>query len=203
MDIIFSRLPAGERLIEDDLMARFSQSRHRIRCAIDTLAQRGLAVRQTNKGAHVCSYNYNQIVEMYELRSILQDAAIASIQFPVKPDIITRLLILNEAHSTATARGDLEEVFRLNNQFHRTVFGCCGNKELCMAIEAQSRRTYPIRTNSFKKSGYLTLAQNEHHEMIEALVQEDATALILLSRAHIERPMRSYIAQYKLKEITD
>jgi len=39
--------------------------------------------------------------------------------------------------------------------------------------------------------------------MIEALVQEDSTALILLSRAHIERPMRSYIAQYKLKEITD
>lgn len=202
MDVIFNRLHPGTRLIEDDLMARFDQSRHRVRCAIDTLAQRGLAVRQANRGAHVCSYDRTQILELYELRNILQDSAIASFRLPVAPDIITRLLILNQAHATATARGDLEEVFHLNNQFHRTFFSCCDNKELCAAIEMQARRTYPIRTNSFKKSGYLMVAQREHQELVEALVQGDRTALIVLARTHIERPMHAYIAQHKPKDKT-
>ena len=202
MDIIFSRLRAGERLIEDDLMARFKQSRHRIRCAIDILAQRGLAVRRTNKGAHVCSFTHRQILDLYELRNVLQDAAITSMQFPVKSETITRLVILNEAHATATARGDLEEVFHLNNQFHRTVFSCCDNKELCAAIEAQARRTYPIRTNSFRKAGYLANAQKEHHQIIQALKQGEHATLTALIRAHIERPMNDYIAQHMPEAMT-
>lgn len=199
MDIIFGRLGPGVRLIEDDLMARFGTSRHRVRCVIDQLAQRGLATRETNKGAHVCGYTRGQILQLYELRNILQDAAITSIQFPVDPKVTTALMILNEAHNTASLRGDLEEVFRINDQFHRTVFGCCPNKELCALIEAQARRTYPIRTSSFKISGYLAMAQKEHQEIIEALIACDHGALILLCRAHIERPMHDYIAQHHLK----
>lgn len=200
MDIIFNRLAPGERLIEDDLMARFGQSRHKIRCAIDTLVQRGLAVRLQNRGAHVCSYTYKQIAELYELRNILQEAAIASIRFPVQPEIITRLRILNDAHATASERNDLEDVFSLNNQFHRTVFSCCDNKELCLAIEMQARRMFPVRTSSFRKPGYLALVQKEHQDMISALLQGDRAMLSALTRAHIERPMNAYITEYALTE---
>jgi len=196
MDIIFNRLRPGERLIEDDLMARFEQSRHRVRYAIDTLTRCGLAVRQANKGAHVCSYDYKQVIEIYKLRNILQEAAANDIRFPVAPEIITRLLILNEAQTNAIARCDLEEVFHLNNQFHRTVFSCCGNQELCNAIQVQARRTDPIRTNSFKKPGYLAHAHKEHHQMIQALSDGDRATLIALNRIHIERPKSTYIEKY-------
>lgn len=198
MDIIFGRIAPGDRLIEDELMERFCASRHGIRAAIDTVVKRGLAKREPNKGAHACSYSHTQITQMYELRNILQDAALASIRFPVDPTVITALTILNDAHCTASKRSDLEAMFHLNDQFHRTVFACCDNKELCAAIEAESRKTQPIRTNSFKVSGYLALARAEHRQIIEALISGDHATLLMLSRTHIERPMRDYIKQYQL-----
>lgn len=198
MDIIFGRIPPLQRLIEDDLMAQFSASRHRVRCAIDILATRALVVRETNKGAHVCGYTGEEIQQIYELRDVLHNAAIRRIKFPVDPQIITALRTLYTAQIAAIEKGDLERVFRLNNRFHSTIFKCCGNLPLIEAIELQAQRTYPIRTNSFGETGYLTVAQNEHKKMIDALVHGNVEALVLLCRTHIARPMRGYLAQHQL-----
>lgn len=198
MEIIFGHLPPCHRLIEDDLMARFSASRHKVRCAIDTLAQRGLAVRETNKGAHVCGYSGAEILQIYELRGILQDAALRRIPFPVDPLVIDELRRIDAAHVKAALIEAYTEVFHLNNLFHQTIFGCCKSRALVEAIELQAHRTYPMRTNNFMQAGYLSLAQREHRKMIDALEHGNAEALILLTRTHTIRPMRDYLAQYNL-----
>lgn len=196
MDIIFGRLIPGQRLIEDELMTRFGQSRHRIRCAINTLITRGLAVREVNRGAHVCSFTREEIVQMYALRNILQDAALRAIPFPVPPATLKRLRALHHAHIEATKAGDFDAVFRANNLFHAAVFACCGNDMLADAIEYRAQRSFVIRTNNFKQQGYLDTVQREHAAMIDALEQGDAERLVTLSRVHIERPMQSYLARY-------
>lgn len=198
MQIIFGQIAPFHRLIEDDLMAEFSASRHRIRCAIDILVARALVTRETNKGAHVSGYTGDEIQQIYELRDILHLAALRRIVFPIDPKIITALHTLHATHIAASAQGDLERVFHLNNRFHALIFGCCGSAVLAEAIELQAHRTYPIRTNSFQHEGYLSLAQDEHRQMILALEQADVDALIALSHAHITRPMRSYLVQHDL-----
>lgn len=195
MDILFGRIAPATRLIEDDLMARFEASRHRIRSAIDTLVKRGLARRETNKGAHVCRYSHSQTLQMHELHIILQDAAVASIRLPVDQTVITAMMILNEAHNTANKRGDLEAVFHINDQFHRTLYSCCDNKELLAALETQGRRTHSIRTNSLKNAEYLAQAQKEHKQIIEVMIEGDHAALVRLCKAHVDRPMQDYIAR--------
>ena len=197
MDIIFGRIPPLQRLIEDDLMARFSASRHRVRRAIDILAGRALVLRETNKGAHVCGYSENEIQQIYELRDILHNAALRRIKFPVDPAIIAALRTIHSAHIAAAAQGDMEKVFHFNNRFHSTIFKCCGSAPLIEAIELQAQRTYPIRTFSFSEAGYLSVAQSEHKKMIDALEHGNVEALVLLCRSHITRPMRGYLAQHQ------
>lgn len=196
MEIIFGQIPPLMRLIEDDLMARFSASRHRVRCAIDILATRALAVRETNKGAHVCGYSTEEIQLIYELRDVLHNAALRRIKFPVAPQIISALRTIHRAHIAAAADGDLEKVFHFNNRFHSTIFKCCDSPPLIEAIELQAQRTYPIRTHGFGDAGYLDIAQSEHKKMIDALEHGNVEALVLLSRSHIGRPMRRYLTQH-------
>ncbi|MEQ6249964.1 GntR family transcriptional regulator [Sulfitobacter sp. HNIBRBA3233] len=198
LDIIFGRLFPNQRLIEDELMARFGQSRHRVRRAIDTLVLSGLAVREVNKGAHVCSYSGNEISHMYELRNILEEAAIGRIKLPVSQELIDDLWKQHAQQIAAVKAQDLPEVFQLNNAFHQTIFACCGNLVLCEAIEAQARRTQPIRALNFNNSVYLDEALVEHERMIETLQTGDLDELVLLNRAHILRPMQAYLAQYGL-----
>ncbi|WP_298860884.1 GntR family transcriptional regulator [uncultured Sulfitobacter sp.] len=198
MQIIFGKIAPFHRLIEDDLMAEFAASRHRVRRAIDILVSQALVVRETNKGAHVCGYSGEEIQQIYELRDILHTAALRRIKFPVDPKTIAALRTLNDAHVAASSQGDLEKVFHINNRFHATIFACCGNPVLAEAIELQAQRTYPVRTNGFHRAGYLSLAQDEHKKMIDALEYGNVEALILLCRAHIARPMRSYLEQHGL-----
>lgn len=198
MEIIFGSIPPFRRLVEDDLMERFSASRHRVRCAIDILVARSLVVRETNKGAHVCGFSAEEIEQTYELRDILHNAALRRIKFPVDPEILSALRIVHTAHISAAADGDMEKVFRLNNRFHSLIFKCCGSRPLIEAIELQEQRTYPIRTNSFGEDGYLSVVQAEHKKMIDALDHGNVEALVLLCRCHISRPVRDYLARHEL-----
>ena len=49
-DIVFGRLHPRERLIEDDLMARFGAKRHLVRQALVELERMGLVRRTRNRG---------------------------------------------------------------------------------------------------------------------------------------------------------
>lgn len=199
MDIIFGRLPPRERLIEDELMARFAKSRHYVRSAIDTVVQHGLAVREINKGAYVCDFTHDDVIALYQLRNILHEAALSLIIFPVEPQIIARLEALNTAHVAAVARSDLQDVFHLNNLFHAAVFLCCPNRALADAIDVHAHRMYPIGTNSFHREGYLMQAQQEHRQIIDALVRGDIAALISLHERHIARPVNDYLEKHGMK----
>ncbi|QUJ76715.1 GntR family transcriptional regulator [Sulfitobacter albidus] len=198
MDIIFGRLYPNQRLIEDELMDRFGQSRHRVRRAIDTLVLGGLAIREVNKGAHVCSYSGTEIEQMYELRNILHAAALERIDFPLSAEALQDLRDIHDAHGAAIAAQDFPQVFQLNNAFHKRIFACCGSPVLCEAISVQARRTYPIRSLNFHQSGFLEETQAEHAQMIGALEAGNLAVLIPLHAEHILRPMQAYLAQYDL-----
>lgn len=198
MDIIFGRLFPNQRLIEDELMARFGQSRHRVRRAIDMLVLSGLAVREVNKGAQVCSYTGNEVRDLYVLRCILEGAALNRISFPVDPDAIDTLRDIQAQLKASVDAQDLIEVFHLNNAFHARIFACCGNSALTEAIDAQARRSQPIRSMNFNSPDYLKQALVEHEEMIDALVQGDLQTLVPLNEEHILRPMQAYLDQYGL-----
>lgn len=198
MDIIFGRLFPNQRLIEDELMARFGQSRHRVRRAIDMLVLGGLAVREVNKGAQVCSYTGDEVRDLYELRCILEGAALTRISFPADPEAIDALRDIQSQLEANVEAQDLIAVFNLNNAFHARIFACCGNTALTEAIDAEARRSQPIRSMNFNSAEYLEKALAEHEEMIDALVQGDLKKLVPLNEVHILRPMQAYLDQYGL-----
>ena len=71
-DIVIGRLHPRERLVEDDLMARFEVKRHVVREALATLDRMGLVERRRNVGALVRFFSSQQVQELYALRSLLE-----------------------------------------------------------------------------------------------------------------------------------
>src|SRR5471032_1144379 len=70
-DIIFGRLAPGTRLVEDNLMQRFSATRHFIRQALLELERLGIAVRERNKGVSVPMLSPREVTQIYEVRELL------------------------------------------------------------------------------------------------------------------------------------
>ena len=71
-EILSGERPAGERLVEQDLCARYGVARHSLRAALRALAAEGLVRVETNRGARVARLDADEIIELYELRTALE-----------------------------------------------------------------------------------------------------------------------------------
>lgn len=192
-DVIFGHLLPRERLIEDDLMERFGVTRHRVRKAIAELVGRGLVVQERNRGARVRDYTRKAVEDLYETRNALQSYAIQRMPLPLPAETISALKACCDEHVASGEQGDLEGVFRLNNQFHDLFYRACGNVVLCDAIRDFAWRTHPIRSRGFLQEDYRRAAQAEHAEIVEAAAAGDRDLLILLNRRHTMRPCQIYL----------
>jgi DNA-binding GntR family transcriptional regulator len=71
-EILSGERRAGERLVEQDLCARYGVARHSLRAALRALAAEGLVRVETNRGARVAHLDAEAIIELYELRTALE-----------------------------------------------------------------------------------------------------------------------------------
>lgn len=192
-EIALGQLRPRERLVEDDLMARFEVKRHVIRKALQELETIGIVSRQHNKGASVRDFRPKEVQDLYEVRILVERRAAELIPFPVPTELIDRLKSIHEAHKAAVAVGDLPTVFHQNLQFHRVLFSACENPALVDVIDQFAQRTHAIRSYTIGDSQLLEKVCEEHGAMIEALVEQNREALVRLVTQHIEPAKQAYL----------
>lgn len=185
LDLVLGRLSPRERLVEDELMARFDAKRHVIRTALAELERNGLVERRPNKGATVRDYAPDEVEELYDLRASLHSLAVDRFVFPTDDEVIALLTDLADRHERAVARDDLADVIRFNNEFHDVFFELCGNRFLSEQIHHLAASANAIRSWRIGDPTLLGQAVREHRAMIEALARGEREALRQLVTEHI------------------
>jgi DNA-binding GntR family transcriptional regulator len=184
-DIVLGRLHPRERLVEDDLMRRFSVKRHVIRQALSDLEQMAVVERVPNRGAMVRAYAGEDIQQLYVVRDLLETQAARLVPMPMASGDIGDLKRVQSLHDAAVASGDLGLVFRSNVDFHNLLFSKTGNRYLIEAINQFALRTHGIRFYCLTYPGYLEQARREHWLMIEAIEACDSPSLVRLCSQHL------------------
>jgi len=198
-DIVFGRLHPRERLIEDDLMARFGAKRHLIRQALVDLERMGLVKRARNRGAAVADFTPAEVEQIYGVRRVLETAAASQIPLPLSAPLVAHLHSIQRRHDEAVKRGDALGAFRSNNEFHRALFSACGNAYLSEAIGYFAQKTHVIRSFSIARPEYLREARAQHRAMIMALRTGDRKALVSLCANHLDISKVSYIEAHRAR----
>ncbi|WP_454692240.1 GntR family transcriptional regulator [Achromobacter aloeverae] len=193
-DIVLGRLHPRERLIEDDLMQRFDLKRHAVREVLAELARLGLAERRKNIGSEVRSFAPREVVELYEMRELLETQAARLVPCPAEPEALQALIEIQREHDAAVEAEDPRQVFRSNLRFHQALFGMCGNSVLVRAIHEYARQTHPIRFGTLVTPEYRHRSRREHWAMIEALREGRRDDLVALCRAHLQPSRDAYLA---------
>ncbi len=193
-DIVLGRLHPRERLIEDDLMQRFDLKRHAVRELLAELARLGLAERRKNIGSEVRSFAPRDVIELYEMRELLETQAARLVPCPADAAALQALVAIQREHDAAVDAEDPRQVFRSNLRFHQALFGMCGNGVLVRAIQEYARQTHPIRFGTLVTPEYRRQARHEHWAMIEALREGRRDDLVALCRAHLRPSRDAYLA---------
>jgi DNA-binding GntR family transcriptional regulator len=74
-EILDGERPAGARLVEQELCARYGVARHSLRAALRALAAEGLIRVEPNRGARVAKLSPSEVTALYELRAALETEA--------------------------------------------------------------------------------------------------------------------------------
>lgn len=195
-EIVFGRLRPRERLIEEDLVARFGVKRHTVRQALQELERIGFVVRQRGRGARVCEFTPTEVRDLYAVRELLEAKAASLIPLPAGKDLVKRLTALHRAHGKAVADGDMMGIYHANIQFHQVLFGACGNPYLVDAINLFAMKANVIRFYLGRDPKMFSGARDEHGEIIEALREGRRDDLVELCVRHLRPSPQVYIDTY-------
>jgi DNA-binding GntR family transcriptional regulator len=194
-DIAFGYMHPRERLVEDELRARFGLKRHVVRQVLAELEQMGLVERKKNIGALVKSYSVKEVIDLYAVRDILETSCARSIALPVAPEKLDELDAIQQRHDDAVRDSNLHVAFRMNIAFHKAFFALSDNAALTEMIELAAQRAHVIRSLSMVVPQYLEKARRDHREMIDALRHCDQERLVALCRDHLLPSKNAYIEQ--------
>ena len=192
-EIALGKIGPRERLVEEELAARFDVKRHVARQALADLESMGLVVRQPHRGAAVRDYGVAEIEQLYTARQLVECYAAGLIALPAPAPLIEALEAIHERHRAAVAQGDLRRVFRENLLFHKTFFVACGNVPLVEVIEMLAMKTHAIRSFSIGDPDLLAAVCREHAEMISLLQGENRERLVELVGQHLQPAKNAYL----------
>src|SRR5688572_7263900 len=130
--IVTGALAPGERLTAEALAHRFGTSRTPIREALLSLEAEGLVEIAPHRGAFVRPFDAAGLVELYELRAVIEPYSASRAAERIGPDA---LAALEENCARATARGGadpaaVDDQIALNEEFHRLIVGAAQSPRL-------------------------------------------------------------------------
>ncbi|MCY1211039.1 phosphonate utilization associated transcriptional regulator [compost metagenome] len=184
-DILEFRLAPGDRFTETEVADRLQVSRTPVREALFRLEREGyLEVRQRN-GWLVKPLDFNTLDHFYELRSVLEAAAVQAICAPGKGAGPLRALAdlwLVDADARST---DCEWLADLDERFHIDLVAAAGNPEISRVHRAATERIRIVRRLDFTQPDRIGKTYEEHGAILGAVLDGDAERAVGLLRAHI------------------
>ena len=196
MDLIRSGdLAPGVRLREVELSEKLGLSRTPVREALRALEADGLVQHQPRQGAVVRQLDHGEIMELYEMRAVLEGTA-ARLAARMASDVELRALVtLNEDFAAAPSP---ETAADINRRFHQALFGAARNRFLIRSLEAIAKTLLILGPTTLLKEDRIREAASEHAAIIAALQARDGAAAEQAMRLHIEAAQLTRLRQRSL-----
>jgi DNA-binding GntR family transcriptional regulator len=184
-DIFDFKLLPGERFTETAMAARHEVSRTPMRDALYRLQREGYLDVEFRRGWQVRNLDFVQFDNLYDLRIVLECAAIDRIcQMDSIPEALARLkdiwLVTEEEREQ-----DGRRVAQLDEQFHADLVSAAGNAEMSRVHAELTDKIRIIRRLDFTQHKRVDATYQEHAKLLKLLLRRKNTEALLLLRSHI------------------
>ena len=180
----FTLLP-GERFSENQIAESTGASRTPVREALTRLAREGFLSVQNRSGWRVNDLDFQLFDQLYDLRTILELAAIDRLCKQSDTPAIGALTAQWQIPKTERL-GDGSAVFALDEQFHGLLVAATGNAELARSHAQVTERIRIVRQLDFTDTARIDATYHEHGAILVAIGRHRADEAKRLMQAHIE-----------------
>ncbi|MGX9964409.1 FCD domain-containing protein [Roseomonas sp. F4] len=192
--ILDGRLPAGERLNEQQLALRLGVSRGPVREAVRGLERSGLVVSVRNQGSYVRSVSATEALEIYDLRAVLTGLACARLAGSATPAQIEQLGALVRRMEAAWAADAASAYYAANLEFHATLLAQGGGPRGLRIYEDLGNELHLFRRRALVEPENMRESNAEHAAILAAIAAGDAEAARTAGEKHIAGGKRRFQA---------
>lgn len=187
MQILTGRIEPGTRMMEIELAEEMGVSRTPIREAIRKLEKEGLVTIEPRKGAYASDVSTEDMVEILEVRQIMEGLAAELAASRVQEVQLDQLREAEERYNAAVASGDTEQMIKYDSQFHKMIVEASNNKTLMQLIEPLQEMALRFRYLYYHDLNRAMNMPHEHDEIIDAIATGDQEQAKLAASMHIKR----------------
>lgn len=184
--ILSGNLKKDETISENMLSNMFNVSRTPVREAIKRLEQENLVGYDIHKNLKVLGVSKQDIIDIYDIRLKLEPSAVVTASQNATESDGQKLVELIELQKYYAEHGNIEEVKKIDGEFHTRLFNLSCSKIYAEILTTLHRKLKRYRKGSFERENRLLNAVSEHYEIAKAFKEKNEKSLYELTKAHIQ-----------------
>lgn len=198
--ILSGELKPGERLMEIALAEQLGVSRTPVREAIRKLELEKFVEMVPRKGAYVAELKAKDILDILEIRGLLEGFAAASAAEKMVDDEIKVLHTTIEKFEKAVAKQDRQGMIDTDNKFHDLIFQATRNNKLIEIVNDLQDQFQRFRVIYFNEFDNFNDLENSHREIYDAISNHDTSSARNKAEEHV-RAVKGTVVKWKNKGI--
>jgi DNA-binding GntR family transcriptional regulator len=165
--IISLQLPPGEPLSENELAQELGVSRTPVRESLILLREEGLIQVFPQIGSFVSLVDLGRVSEAQFVREAIECASLRDLA--VDNEGIAGLRLILKSQAEADAQKDVEEFFRLDEEFHRELLRLAGHESAWSAVNSAKAHLDRARRLSLLDTRPIATLIQQHTAVVDAL----------------------------------
>jgi len=181
-------LKPGDRIRETDISELLRLSRTPVREALRRLESDGIVEHKPRIGAVVRKLSQSEIVELYEMRVVLERTAAEMAAKHASDAEIDTLDDLNA--DIANSRNDPVAAAAINQEFHQALYRACRNRFLLDAAQVLNNSLILLGITTFTDEERIDIVVQQHQAVIDALRARDSDRAGIAAETHLQTSLR-------------
>ncbi|NLL66950.1 MAG: GntR family transcriptional regulator [Clostridiaceae bacterium] len=191
--IVSGDIKPGERLMEVSLAEQMGVSRTPVREAIRRLEAEGLVTMIPRKGTHVSELSVKDIMDVLEVRTVLDKLATDLAAKRIQPAQLKNLETVHKQYISCVEKDNMEGAIKKDVEFHDIIYSASGNPRLVAVAASLREHIYRFRVIYMSDNLIAENVLNEHEEILEALREAQNNVASNLAEKHIRNQMETII----------
>lgn len=176
----------GELLSSDALVLRLKIGQTPIREALLRMAKEGYLTQVSNHRYRVEEMTVEEVLELFEMRQLLEAYCIDEAIRRITPDGIEALeLSVKSSRKSITTNQPLVNRYLINKDFHLLVAEIAGNSAVCRVLEDTCEKlVLKRRIDGVSHGGFGVL--RHHRDIVRAIKNQDTSRAQMLMKSHLD-----------------
>lgn len=197
--IIKHEIAPGDQMTQDELVLRLRSSQAPIREALSRLVQEGHLIQITTRGYRVTEITAEEVVELFDLRQVLEAHCVEEAIRCLTPDGIEALeSSVKSSRKAITSNRPITDRWLVNNDFHLIVAEIAGNSSICRVLQDSCEKlVLKRRVEGASHDDFGTLRQ--HRDILRAIKAQETQRAQDLMRAHLDEIKYTLLKQIAVR----